>query len=503
MNVSISHSSPCSAVSLTFRRDSAGDVEVPDLGSGSSPGFGSHPGFGTGTGPGSSSSPSPGFCSSTGTGPGLSLSPGLGLTGLAFDTGLGQDLESPLSRQSPGALVSAAISAGPTPLKTSSSKKRKKVVTPTKDMKRVKSDDDEMTYNADLTQQVCAYHNLKNDISSLEKIILKAKLKTHSVKCSLVQLGVDEALLDVDEDDFNFGIVSFRSLDESKKVNKGAKVDEGATADKGRQVEVVENVDEIRPNEGDNLDESVTVITPNPEFISPEPKVKQEKVDTDDDVIVIDTDEDDLNFDFNPMQGKKTKTVKVKKERSEKSESVKVKPSKEKSESVKVQASTSTSTKVVEEDDDDGDDEDSKIPVIKVSDKFLCPQNCRKLFTTKYNMRKHVKKNICTKPLEERTPLRCCIEGCKHACYTEGAMRAHCLSHFDVKEHLCTICGKTFVYASSLTNHAQSHKTKDKDKDTSSMKVKSSASTSSTHSKKKKHKKHKKQVSFSSTDDED
>ena len=72
-------------------------------------------------------------------------------------------------------------------------------------------------------------------------------------------------------------------------------------------------------------------------------------------------------------------------------------------------------------------------------------------------MQKHVKDNICMKPLEEREPrFECRIEGCGKRCHTKSAIRSHELgTHFNLKENFCPVedCDKTFTHPSSLNNH--------------------------------------------------
>ena len=97
----------------------------------------------------------------------------------------------------------------------------------------------------------------------------------------------------------------------------------------------------------------------------------------------------------------------------------------------------------------------------KKKKKVTIPDNvcnkCRKSFSNKYNLKKHLKDNICMKPLEERVPkYKCSIENCGHMCHTKSGMRAHELGrHFGVQEHFCPEagCGKTFTHPSSLNNH--------------------------------------------------
>ena len=85
--------------------------------------------------------------------------------------------------------------------------------------------------------------------------------------------------------------------------------------------------------------------------------------------------------------------------------------------------------------------------------KILCPRGCSSTFTSNNNMYIHVENEVCTKPVSERSVLRCKWSNCSFTCVTQGNLKNHHLGHLDLKDYVCEICGKDFAHGSSLTNH--------------------------------------------------
>ena len=104
------------------------------------------------------------------------------------------------------------------------------------------------------------------------------------------------------------------------------------------------------------------------------------------------------------------------------------------------------------------DDSLSKKNIIEITTqgRFLCSKNCGKTFSTKYNMLKHVKDEVCQKPVSQRSEKRYCIvEGCDHYTIGKSAAVAHHMGHMKIKMYECSVqgCDHSFVHQSSLVNH--------------------------------------------------
>ena len=97
-----------------------------------------------------------------------------------------------------------------------------------------------------------------------------------------------------------------------------------------------------------------------------------------------------------------------------------------------------------------------KIIEITTEGRYLCSKNCGKTFSTKYNMLKHVKDEVCQKPVSQRSEKRYCIvEGCDHYTIGKSAAIAHHMGHMKIKMYECSVqgCDHSFVHQSSLVNH--------------------------------------------------
>ena len=85
--------------------------------------------------------------------------------------------------------------------------------------------------------------------------------------------------------------------------------------------------------------------------------------------------------------------------------------------------------------------------------RIMCPMNCKSSFTTYNNMYIHVENEICTKPVSEHNNLRCQWSNCSFSCVTVANMKNHHLSHMELKDYVCPICGKDYTHGLSLVNH--------------------------------------------------
>ena len=85
--------------------------------------------------------------------------------------------------------------------------------------------------------------------------------------------------------------------------------------------------------------------------------------------------------------------------------------------------------------------------------RIMCPMSCKSSFTTYNNMYIHVENEICTKPVSERVNLRCQWSNCNFSCVTAANMRNHHLSHLEIKDYVCPVCGRDYAHGSSLVNH--------------------------------------------------
>ena len=290
-------------------------------------------------------------------------------------------------------------------------------------------------YDKNLTEQVMKYRALNMNIRSLEKYLNKAKNRKLYVRRSLEELGIDEAMLDDDEDDqeVHFGVISFEN-----KSNE----------------------------EEENTQQNVIQIQPNPDFVLPEherravavlkdvekPKNVAHKV-----IVVGSSLEDevvglDLNANFSLCK------VKIEPKDDTKQDIEIISDEAEKKQKLKqvVSDHVSHKSKKKHKKSEKKKHKKDKKKKKKVEERCAC-KTCGKQFSMKYNMQKHVKDKICTKPLEEREPrFGCRIEGYGKRCHTKSAICSHELGmHFNLKENFCLVedCDKMFTHLSSLNNH--------------------------------------------------
>ena len=84
---------------------------------------------------------------------------------------------------------------------------------------------------------------------------------------------------------------------------------------------------------------------------------------------------------------------------------------------------------------------------------IMCPMSCKSSFTTYNNMYIHVENEICMKPVSECVNLCCQWSNCNFSCVTAANMRNHHLSHLEIKDYICPVCGRDYAHGSSLVNH--------------------------------------------------
>ena len=85
--------------------------------------------------------------------------------------------------------------------------------------------------------------------------------------------------------------------------------------------------------------------------------------------------------------------------------------------------------------------EEYKSLVVSMKKSFVCP-TCNKTFSSRYSLNVHM--NIHS----ESKPYVCTHTNCRKCFRTKSALNTHInLTHTEIKDNICTICGKAFAKA--------------------------------------------------------
>ena len=266
-------------------------------------------------------------------------------------------------------------------------------------VKTKKTDKNPEKVNPKQTQKDEPKQTDENIITKIDK----RKLKTKS------DLDVDKGEKSVTKEKSAFEVL--------KKTFQGVKVPKMQDNEKDKEVEIVT----VKK-------EKVNVVTPTPQ-----------KLEYDSDCIIL-SDGSDIDIGSVPKKKKEYVVVDLKKVKKEKGIEVKTE-----SQEVHFLNSEEISAREMIQ------------KCLKKNSKGCidCVMSCGADFKMAVNMFKHVDDEICTQSTEERTTLKCIIENCNYTCVTKGSMRAHELYHLQIRYYECQVpgCEKSFVHASSLSNH--------------------------------------------------
>ena len=95
--------------------------------------------------------------------------------------------------------------------------------------------------------------------------------------------------------------------------------------------------------------------------------------------------------------------------------------------------------------------EEYKLMVQNLKRSFVCP-TCHKSFTTRYSLNSHISIHSDSKPYE------CPHADCGKCFRTKSALNTHIsLTHSSVKEHVCSVCGKSYSKLWLLRQHELRH----------------------------------------------
>ena len=406
-------------------------------------------------------------------------------------------------------LVNQSITSAKTKHVTDSGKKRRTPSSPpSTEKKRLKSDSEEeksdpppshlplfsgsgetSSYEKDLTQKVTTYrfldqniNKLRHNIDSLQKNLVtissqlaQAEIYKNNVKMSLENLGIPEQILE-EKEEFHYAIINTPSQDPGhkpapvvepvkKKISTTQNISgsESAPAKKlftkkhdtvssGKNLPKKDppvsskkkRVSDLNVKSGD--DDSIVTLGGSPICISP---LKSEPVDEvfdfnsetkNEEIIVVSSGDED---DFQPLPIKQEPV----------SPKAKKKKKKIYLSSTAVTPSSSSSAAPTKTKKKSGD----TVAVQYTPDhRVLCFKGCGKTFSNKYNMAKHVRDEVCTKDVSDRSGNYLCeFKKCSYSCVTRNALMMHYFGHLKIKAYACEVaaCGKGFIHASSLTNH--------------------------------------------------
>ena len=95
--------------------------------------------------------------------------------------------------------------------------------------------------------------------------------------------------------------------------------------------------------------------------------------------------------------------------------------------------------------------EEYKSLVVSMKKSFVCP-TCNKTFSSRYSLNVHMNIHSESKPYE------CPHTNCRKCFRTKSALNTHInLTHTEIKDNICTICGKAFAKAWLLRQHMTRH----------------------------------------------
>ena len=412
-------------------------------------------------------------------------------------------------------LVNQSIHSAKTKQATDTGKKRRTPSSPpSTEKKRLKSDSEEeksdpppttlplfsgsgetSSYEKDLTQKVTTYRfldqninklrqnvdSLRENLVSMSSCLAQAEIYKNNVKMSLTNLGIPEQILE-EQEEYHYAIIDTPSHDVSigrapvvepfkKKISSTRNISGSESAPsrklfpkKHDTVSSEKNIPKDDPvsskKKGDPVsskkkrvsdlhvkpvDDSIVTLGGSPICISP---LKSEPLDTFDfmsetkneEIIVVSSGEDD---DFQPLPIKQEPV----------SPKAKKKKKKIYLSSTAVTPTSSSSAAPAKTKKKSGD----TVAVQYTPDhRVLCFKGCGKTFSNKYNMAKHVRDEVCTKDVSDRSGnFLCEFKKCTYSCVTRNALMMHYFGHLKIKAYACEVasCGKGFIHASSLTNH--------------------------------------------------
>ena len=401
-------------------------------------------------------------------------------------------------------MVNQSISSAKTKQVIDSSKKHRTPSSPpSTEKKRLKSDSEEeksdpppppvplflgsgetSSYEKDLTQKVTTYrfldqniNKLQQNVNSLQKNLVsinsclaQAEIYKNNVKMSLENLGIPEQILE-EKEEYHYAIIDTPSRDPSlerapvvehvkKKISTTRNIS-GSESVPSKKL-FTKKHDTVSSSQGKNLPKDNPVS-------SKKKRVSDLHVESKDDSIVtlggspicislLKSEPVDRDFDFS--ETKNEEIIVVSSEDDFQPLPIKQEPAspKVKKKKKKISLSSSATTAM------------SPFPLTMKTKKkpgemvlqytpenrVLCFKGCGKSFSNKYNMMKHVKDEVCTKDVSDRSGNYVCeFKKCTYSCVTRNALMMHYFGHLRIKAYACEVasCGRGFIHASSLTNH--------------------------------------------------
>ena len=314
-------------------------------------------------------------------------------------------------------------------------------------------------YDNTLTEQVRNYRQLNYNINQMKQFLEKAEEHKMNAKMYFSKIGIPEQILAA-ESDIQYAIIN-------PSVNKQVNVSNDGSD------EIVRDSDTPTPLTPTNIPAPVTPApstpiplapstpiplapstpaplapsTPAPSTPGPSAPIIVSPLKNDDSIEEIEVAEK-IKREVIVVSSDDDFTVKIKKEPGlEKKKKIKKHHRKEHEQSGSPKQGSSGAV---------ASSSKKKIIEITTQGRYLCSKNCGKTFSTKYNMLKHVKDEVCQKPVSQCSEKRYCIvEGCDHYTIGKSAAIAHHMGHMKIKMYECSVqgCDHSFVHQSSLVNH--------------------------------------------------